>query len=393
MKTKLVSALAAALLLGACESRPPPRSTSTPRPQQPAAAPLAVLPPPAAAADAGVAEPEPVDTLVLEHDHRAGQDHLARARELKEMADVPGALAEARRALHDAPEDPDALEAVGRYARAAGELAHAAEAYGRLAAASPEDAVPLVHRARALLGMGDATLARAAAEAAVARDAESADAYHLLGRAHLGLGELDAAALRFAQAVHLDPEHGWAYNNLGFTLLRAGGRDNAEAAVEALTRAAELLPYEASVHNTLGVALERSGRTDAARAAYDRATLLSPRYVKARVNAERLSRVAAASPGPTADEGTWTGEMPELPVPVGSPEGQAAERSARGRRARPLCPWRRGGRTCRFPSPARRSNLALPLRPPLRARAVRAAGPAHRHTRRRSAAEGRHAPR
>jgi Flp pilus assembly protein TadD len=60
-----------------------------------------------------------------------------------------------------------------------------------------------------------------------------------------------------------------------------------------LARAAALLPHVAYVHNNLGVAYERLGRTEEARAAYATAMRLSPRYVQARVNADRMSKVAS----------------------------------------------------------------------------------------------------
>jgi Flp pilus assembly protein TadD len=49
----------------------------------------------------------------------------------------------------------------------------------------------------------------------------------------------------------------------------------------------------AYVHNNLGVAYERLGRTEEAQAAYATATQLSPRYVKARVNSNRMGKVAS----------------------------------------------------------------------------------------------------
>jgi predicted RNA polymerase sigma factor len=61
--------------------------------------------------------------------------------------------------------------------------------------------------------------------------------------------------------------------------------------VEVLERAAELLPHVAYVHNNLGVALERVGRGDEAKTAYQRAMDLSPKYVKARLNAARVAKV------------------------------------------------------------------------------------------------------
>ena len=62
------------------------------------------------------------------------------------------------------------------------------------------------------------------------------------------------------------------------------------AAWQVLERAAEQLPMVAYVQNNLGIALERVGRTDEATAAYQQAMDLSPKYVKARVNAARVAK-------------------------------------------------------------------------------------------------------
>ncbi|NTX01103.1 tetratricopeptide repeat protein [Myxococcus sp. CA040A] len=255
--------------------------------------------------------PAPEDVLALTHEHGRRVDHLGRARSLRELGDVSGALTEVRRALHDDPADTDALTLAARLARLQGQSDVALLAYARLGSLVPEDAGALIQQARLLVSLGRHGEAVRVGEEAVLRAPEDAEAYQVLGRAHLVGGELASAILRFQQAVHLDPEHGYALNNLGFAYLRAA--ENAKAA-EVLTQAAELLPNVAYVHNNLGVAWERLGRKEEARAAYGTATRLSPRYVQARVNADRLSRVAQVdldSPEPRAREAL--SPMPEAP--------------------------------------------------------------------------------
>ncbi|NMO21219.1 tetratricopeptide repeat protein [Pyxidicoccus fallax] len=229
------------------------------------------------------------EQLALPHTHGRRVDHLARARTLKELGDISGALTECRRALHDDPADTDALALAARLARLGGQTEVAVLAYEQLGRLLPEDTDALVHQARLLVSLGRYPEAVRVGEEALVRDPEDAEAYQVLGRAHLSAGELPAAILRFQQAVHLDPEHGYALNNLGFAYLRAG--EDAKAA-DVLSRAASLLPHVAYVHNNLGVAWERLGRVEDARAAYATATRLSPRYVQARVNADRVNRLA-----------------------------------------------------------------------------------------------------
>jgi tetratricopeptide (TPR) repeat protein len=240
------------------------------------------------------------DALALPHEHLNRVNHLARARTLRELGDLPGALTECRRALYDAPEDTEALRTIARLGPLTGQSELAVLAQEQLGRLNPENASPLVQQARLLLSLGRSADAIRVGEQALSRDAEDPEAYQVLGRAQLAAGNLSEAVLRFQQAVHLDPEHGHALNNLGLAWLRAN--ENAKAA-EVLARAAALLPHVAYVHNNLGVAYERLGRSEEAQAAYAGATRLSPRYVKAHVNAGRMNKVASLGVPPPGASG------------------------------------------------------------------------------------------
>ncbi len=259
------------------------------------------------------AEPDVVSdtSLALQHSHGRRVDHLSRAHLLRDWGDMPGALTECRRAIHDAPDDVAAVALTAELASLTGRMDLAVRAHAWLGRLLPLDARPMVRQARLLVSLGRHAEAVAAGEEAVLRDPEYVEAYQVLGRAHLGQGALAAAILRFQQAVHLNPEHGFALNNLGLTYLRAG--ENQKAA-EVLARAAALLPHVAYVHNNLGVAHERLGRMDEARAAYAAAMHLSPRYVQARVNADRVRHVAHADAG-----GTRSQRGPPPPTPGAEP--------------------------------------------------------------------------
>jgi Flp pilus assembly protein TadD len=249
--------------------------------------------------------------LALSHEHLNRVNHLARARTLRELGDLSGALTECRRALYDAPEDAEALHVIARLGPLTGQTELAVLALEQLGRLSPEDASPLVQQARLLLSLGRPAEASRVAEESLWRDREDPKAYQVLGRALLATGNLSEAILRFQQAVHLAPEHGHALNNLGLAWLRAN--ENAKA-VEVLARAAARLPHVAYVHNNLGVAYERLGRTEEAQAAYAAATRLSPRYVKAHVNASRMNKVASLGVTPPALlSGEVTGPLQEDP--------------------------------------------------------------------------------
>lgn len=290
---RLLASALAALSVAACNGEPPkplhpqvaviPTKVMTPLPS-----PVKVEPARDAGAPFTVAPKEPVvvDPLVVAHD-APGVDHLGRAKRLAEEGDVRGAFTEARRALYSTPTDVETLQVVAKLARRAGQPGLAAEAWGRVATVTTDDATPLLQQARALLSSKDPAGAAVAAREASRRDPGSAEAFHVTGLAQLAMAELSGAIGSFEKAVELDPSHGWALNNLGFACLRANQN---ERAVEVLERAAQELPHVAFVQNNLGVALERVGRTDEAKAAYQHSMDLSPKYVKARLNAARVAK-------------------------------------------------------------------------------------------------------
>lgn len=235
-----------------------------------------------------VTEPTPVDALALATE-TPNVDHLGRSKQLGSEGDVKGALLEARRALFVTPSDVETLTTVAKLSRRAGQPELAAEAWARVAKLSPDDALPVIAQARALIQMKDYAGAITAGREAASRDSGNVEAFQVTGLAQLALNELSGAIASFEKAVELEPNHGWALNNLGFACLRANQN---ERAVTALEHAADLLPHVAYVQNNLGVALERVGRGDEAKAAYQHAMDLSPRYVKARINAARVARVS-----------------------------------------------------------------------------------------------------
>lgn len=293
MKKSIVAACVAALSFGGC-AREQSRSTRAEEPKA-AVARAARGPLPVNPLDAGselgrqaAAAPTPEQGLGLAHE-QPKVDHLARARSLRETGDLGGALTEARRAIYTDPEDSEAITFAARTASLIGQHALAADAWAALCELRSDDAAPRIQEARTRLRALDLVGATVAARDAIERDPGAPEAYQVLGRAALARGEVQQAIDAFSKVVELAPEHGHGLNNLGFAYLRANQN---EEAVEVLARAAGLLPNVAYVHNNLGIALERVGRTEEAKHAYLAATALSPKYVKARVNMNRVAKVA-----------------------------------------------------------------------------------------------------
>jgi Flp pilus assembly protein TadD len=283
MKTRVISCCIAVLSFAACEDKVQP----VPRPiaeVKPVAAPIAARP--AFDAAESTKSDEPADTLALKHDQPA-VDHLGRAQKLSADGDLSGAMTEARRAIFSMPTDEETLEFTARLAQKSGNHEIAIEAYGRLAQLRIDDAVPLVQQAREMVKAKQFDRAVIVGKRAIARDAGNPEGFQAAGLGHLGNGELQGAISMFTKVIELKPDHAWALNNLGLAYLRANEN---EKAIEVLSHSAELLPNTAYVHNNLGVALERVGRTEEAQQAYLTATNLSPKYVKARINAARVAK-------------------------------------------------------------------------------------------------------
>ena len=91
-----------------------------------------------------------------------------------------------------------------------------------------------------------------------------------------------------------------------------------DAVAEPRATRVPLLPNVAYVHNNLGVALERTGRGEEAKTAYQQAMDLSPKYVKARLNADRVAKAAQSSDEQVDEPETMSDvphPMPEQPQP------------------------------------------------------------------------------
>jgi Flp pilus assembly protein TadD len=301
MKNHVVAALTAALSFAACDA-----GVSPPSAQPPIAVRAAPLVPSDAGTPIALAPLAPVDTLALAHE-TSNVDHLDRAIDLLDDDDPKGALTEARRALFSRPMDPAVLELIGRVGRQAGQPRLSAAAWGRLAEQQPDDAIVAIKQTRALLHAKDYDAAVRAGVEATKRDSENPEAHQVTGLAHLAMNNLPPAIASFRRVLSLQPDHGYAMNNLGLAYLRANMN---EEAVETLEEAAEHLSSVAYVHNNLGIAYQRLGRAEEARQAFQDAMDLSPKYVKARVNAARMARTSIEN-GELETE-----SMSDIPQPV-----------------------------------------------------------------------------
>ncbi len=313
MKRQLIAAALAALSLNACQSKTEKVMLTLdgdgPVVEVKKPSPVSVI------ANKAIETVSPLPVIVEKPKDELGLvntlvdvDHLARARKADAEGDRTAALNSARMAVFVNPEDVEVLKFTATIAQKMGRNDLASIAWGRIAGIETDDATPLIRQARTLLKTRDFSGAAIAAREATTRDEGNPESWQSLGLAQLSMGELRGAISSFEKVIDLKPDHGYALNNLGLAFLRANEN---EKAAEALGEAAKLLPQVAYVQNNLGIALERVGRKDEAQTAYLTATTLSPKYVKARVNADRVARAAIMEElGTTPEEDDVMSDMP-----------------------------------------------------------------------------------
>ncbi len=219
--------------------------------------------------------------LALAHADTAPVDHLAKADELEKSGDGKDALAEARQALYDKPNDPAALWRIATLdGGALGERALA-----RLVKVSKSDAEAPLELAKRMLVRGDVPGAMAMALRACRLDPKSWQPWEVEGRAFLSQGQLGPAIAAFKKSTEQKGAPSYPYNNLGLALMLSGRYDGA---LQALNTAVDKGPVKAYMMNNLGLAYEKLGELDQAEVAYLGALELESDYVKAQVNLERV---------------------------------------------------------------------------------------------------------
>jgi tetratricopeptide (TPR) repeat protein len=216
----------------------------------------------------------------------------ARAR----TGDLPGAEAEARKAIELDPAGPSAAEAwlilgktaaiARRPADAEGALRSAVEAQTALAARAPPgqaavDPDPFRLLAQARLDAGDAPGAEAVLEG-LARllPAEGASALRDLGRVLADQKQLDRAAALYRRAVAVERRDTEAWRRLAELEESRRRYDEARKAWEGLVRQD---PDDPEGLVALGRLSLRSGNSDAARAYFEQAVHVAPHEVEGRI--------------------------------------------------------------------------------------------------------------
>jgi predicted Zn-dependent protease with MMP-like domain len=184
--------------------------------------------------------------------------------------------------LDDEPDDAEAVQELALWHTRAEALEPALATWARLAQLAPEDPLPHLGRAQALLELskGDEALleegllavAKGKQRARGDRDA-TLEAHVLEGELHAALGDAEAALGAFEAALVLEPRDIEARCERGVALFELGRWEQARQALEQLLADEPQTPL---AHHTLGLLAERRGEEAQASAHFARARELEP---------------------------------------------------------------------------------------------------------------------
>ena len=195
-------------------------------------------------ADAALAHFEP---LLAEHPESPELQYQL-GQTLRQKGDLPGAIAAIEKALELNPEAQEAYYALGQALKESA-------AKVKKSRTPPEE----LKAGSQALARGVFAQAREAAEKAIARDPQSAEAYNLLGYALWYGGDREKAAAALDQALKLDPAAGDIYGFRGMIYRESGSLDDARRILE---RASALNPQAPLAYFDLAVVFLRKGDFD-----------------------------------------------------------------------------------------------------------------------------------
>lgn len=208
------------------------------------------------------------------------------------------ALAAARAAVAEQPQDPAPHHLLATALRLAGQHEAAIEAIDHAVALAPDDAGLHLARASMLLGTRQLDQAQAALARSIGLDPNQFPAYILQAQLALGRGEIDEAERLTRTAARIAPEHPQIAALEGNLALRRGDADRALAI---LSRASERYPEENTLRHALGFAYLAKGHLAFAEQAFRRLREGQPDSIPLRALVADLLR-RQGRPGEAADE-------------------------------------------------------------------------------------------
>ncbi len=223
--------------------------------------------------------------LQLEPDHASAHNNLGA--ELAEAGKFEDALRHFEIALHARPNDSATHENIANALRHLGRVQEARSHVDTALRLEPGSPLALKLLADILFASGKGDEAFAALEKGVKLAPDRPDAHNHLGAALAKAGRLPEAVKSFQAAVQLQPRFTVARLNLGMALCRLSRWEDAIPHLEAALGARSDLP---EVQAQLAVALVNSGRLESAVAPFEQALRLNPYSVELHQNFGQLLR-------------------------------------------------------------------------------------------------------
>jgi len=170
--------------------------------------------------------------------------------ELMRQGDFTAALAAARTAAADHPENAEAQHLLGACLQRTGDLAAARDAFDSAIALAPDRAEHHFSRASLLLAQGDADAALEGLDRTVVLDPNHLGAYVLMVHLALGRGDLPEAETRLKLAQRVNPDHPQVWVVEGYL---AQARGDADLATKLFSAAAKADPNLHAAQLALGM--------------------------------------------------------------------------------------------------------------------------------------------
>lgn len=224
---------------------------------------------------------------------------IAAARALLRAGKRAEALAAARQAHEEAPDDQEGWLILGACLLANTHEAEALAWFEKLLREQPGQPDALANRALIRLRARDMAGALQDAEAALAVKPELTHLWGTLGMLRQRAGDLRGAIEALRTGLAADPANVAMMIRLGEYLRQANRLDEAISLLETATAQA---PANAAAWTNLGAALQQSGRIDPAKAAYAQALAHDPGAVQAATNMGIIER----------DRGDWQAALPHF---------------------------------------------------------------------------------
>lgn len=225
------------------------------------------------------------------HVHDGPVDHISVARKQISEGKLDEAVVELSKQLFDDPDSFEAYYLMGETFQKKGDLDQAIWSFSEASSLRSDDLDVLTTLTRLQLDAGQLGEAEVSARRMIELEPSNPEGHRLLARTFSKRNMWNETIASNEKAIFLGDDSAYTYNNKGYAELVTGRYDDA---IDSFQNAVTKKGATHFMWNNLGIALEKSGRLAEAHGAYQKALEVSPKYVNAKVNLDRLVTVAEA---------------------------------------------------------------------------------------------------